>query len=82
MSIFIDGFALANYRSFGPDVQRIGTFGKINFFIGQNNSGKSNILLFLTNYYSGPICQDRNPLYLRWNPVPNRLMFSDMVTSL
>lgn len=49
--IFIDGLGLAGYRSFGQQMQRIGPFGKINLFAGQNNSGKSNILLFLAHHY-------------------------------
>ena len=49
--IFIDGIGLSGYRSFGDEVQRIGPFGKINLFIGKNNSGKSNIISFLKDYY-------------------------------
>ncbi|MFZ2362555.1 MAG: AAA family ATPase [Anaerolineae bacterium] len=51
MAVFIEGVGIAEYRSFGPDIQRIGPFRKINLFIGQNNSGKSNILRFLTDQY-------------------------------
>lgn len=47
----LDGFGLSGYRSFGNEVQKIGPLKKINFFIGQNNSGKSNILLFLKNHF-------------------------------
>ncbi len=53
--MFIDGLGLSEYRSFGRDVQRMGPFEKINFFIGQNNSGKSNILLFLKHHYSSAL---------------------------
>lgn len=49
--MYIDGFGIAGYRSFGPDLQRIGPCEKINLFVGQNNSGKSNILLFLKEHY-------------------------------
>ncbi|BAZ30376.1 hypothetical protein NIES4074_28360 [Cylindrospermum sp. NIES-4074] len=49
--MFIDGFSIAGYRSFGSQLQRIGPLNKINFFIGQNNSGKSNILSFMSKYY-------------------------------
>jgi len=48
--MYIDGIGISNYRSFG-DLQLIGPFSKINFLIGQNNSGKSNVLLFLHLYY-------------------------------
>jgi len=49
---FIDGITISNYRSFGPKVQKIGPCSKINIIIGKNNSGKSNILRFLWQYYS------------------------------
>jgi predicted ATP-dependent endonuclease of OLD family len=55
MSIWIDGFGLAGFRSFGPKVQRIGPCAKMNLIIGQNNSGKSNILNFLSNWYAKSI---------------------------
>ena len=42
---------LKGYRSFGGDLQFIGPCKQINILIGQNNSGKSNILRFLTDYY-------------------------------
>ena len=51
MTIFIEGIGISEYRSFGPEMQRIGPFQKINLFIGQNNSGKSNILRFLVKHY-------------------------------
>jgi len=53
--MFIDGLGLSEYRSFGTDTQRMGPFRKINFFIGQNNSGKSNVLLFLKHHYSSAL---------------------------
>lgn len=42
----IDGFGIAGFRSFGPEMIYINELGKINIFIGKNNSGKSNILRF------------------------------------
>lgn len=50
--MFLDGIGISQYRSFGSEVQRIGPFKKINFFIGQNNSGKSNILLFISQHFN------------------------------
>ncbi len=50
--MFIDGIGISEYRSFGCDLQRIGPFTKVNFFIGRNNSGKSNILYFLRYHYA------------------------------
>jgi hypothetical protein len=49
--MFIDGIGISNYRSFGNTHQYIGPFDKINLLIGQNNAGKSNILLYLSKYY-------------------------------
>lgn len=54
-NIFIDGIGISSYKSFGPEIQRIGPFEKINLFIGQNNSGKSNILSFLHEHYKNAI---------------------------
>jgi predicted ATP-dependent endonuclease of OLD family len=45
----LDGFGIAGYRSFGPQMCRIENLSKINIFIGKNNSGKSNILKFIKN---------------------------------
>jgi|GEM_PF-324146 len=47
MSIFVNGFKISGYRSFGSEEQTIGPLRKINLFVGQNNSGKSNILKFI-----------------------------------
>ena len=49
---FILGFGLSGYRSFGRQPQRIGPCKKVNLIVGQNNSGKSNILRFLHDYYA------------------------------
>lgn len=72
----IDGIALAGYRSFGPDVQRIGPFNKINLFAGPNNCGKSNILLFLTKHlrtYAGPPDQrEKSHVDSQYDPHRNR----------
>ena len=62
-SIFIDGFALAGYRSFGPEPQLIAPLRKVNLFIGANNSGKSNILRFLSAHYKDAVehCRGGKP---------------------
>src|SRR6185436_4479105 len=49
----IDGFGLALYRSFGESIQRVGPLSKANLIIGQNNSGKSNVLRFATEHLRG-----------------------------
>ncbi len=47
----LTSFAIGGYRSFGDKVQRFGTLSRINLFIGQNNSGKSNVLRFIHDIY-------------------------------
>lgn len=49
--MLIDGIALSGFRSFGKELQKIGPLKKINLIIDQNNSGKSNVLLFLKDHY-------------------------------
>lgn len=48
--IYLPGLALASYKGFGPDVQFMGPFKAINFFVGANNSGKSSILEFIASH--------------------------------
>ena len=60
---FIDGIALSGYRSFGPDIQKIGPMSKVTLLVGQNNSGKSNLLRFLHRHYQdvcNAIVQERS----------------------
>lgn len=49
--MFLNYFGIKGYRSFGS-MQFIGPCSKINFLIGQNNAGKSNICLFLKHHYN------------------------------
>lgn len=56
--MFIEGLSLGGFRSFSDDPQRMGPFSKMNLFAGQNNSGKSNILMFLHKFV---------PQIVRWN---------------
>ena len=46
------GFGFSGYRSFNKHLATIGPLKKVNFIIGQNNSGKSNIINFFTRHYS------------------------------
>lgn len=50
-NVFINGLALRNYRGIGDETQYIAPFEKFNLFIGENNSGKSCVLEFLSTYY-------------------------------
>lgn len=49
--IHIEGFGIAGYKSFGPEIQWAYPFGKVNVFIGPNNAGKSNLLTFIAEKY-------------------------------
>ncbi|POZ52310.1 ATP-dependent nuclease [Methylovulum psychrotolerans] len=49
--MLLNGFGFSGYRSFGNDLVKIGPLKKINFIIGQNNVGKSNIINFLAHHY-------------------------------
>ena len=59
--IYLDGIALAGYRSFGKELQKIGPLRKINFIIGQNNTGKSNILKYLADHFGYIIKHKTSP---------------------
>ncbi|MFJ4374494.1 AAA family ATPase [Pseudomonas japonica] len=57
--IYLPGLALAHYKGFGPDLQFMGPFKVINFFVGTNNSGKSSILEFISNHSNAFLSQSR-----------------------
>lgn len=44
----LDGINIKNFRSFDKEGCIIEDFGKVNVFIGKNNSGKSNVLAFIS----------------------------------
>lgn len=52
MSLLINGFGFSGYRSFGDNLVKISPLKKVNLIIGQNNSGKSNIIRFLSEHYA------------------------------
>lgn len=75
-NVIIKNFGLANFRSFGPDLQMFGPFENVNLFIGPNNSGKSNVLRFIADFLSNackaivhdsPFAFDTDDRYLRTN---------------
>lgn len=49
--MLLKGFGFSGYRSFGSNLAKIGPLKKINFVIGQNNVGKSNIINFLNQQF-------------------------------
>lgn len=67
----LNSFAIGGYRSFGGKVQRFGKLSRINLFIGQNNSGKSNILRFLHDIY--PVLASNNKKGLSLAPLDRHL---------
>ncbi|WP_426131294.1 ATP-dependent nuclease [Pseudomonas sp. DWP1b1] len=50
--MLLKGFGFSGYRSIGDKLVKLAPLKKVNFIIGQNNIGKSNIINFLFNYYS------------------------------
>ena len=59
MTIFLDGVAAQFYRGIGAEVQYIGPFSRVNFFIGANNAGKSIVLNLLAEQL-GQVRSGRN----------------------
>lgn len=49
--MLLKGFGFAGYRSFGGELVKFGPLKKVNLIIGQNNSGKSNVIRFLHEQY-------------------------------
>lgn len=52
MSIFLNGISVRYFCGIGKNTQYISPFGKMNIFIGPNNSGKSIILNLIGKYIS------------------------------
>jgi len=64
------GFGFSGYRSIGEQTVKIGPIKKINFIIGQNNTGKSNIINYLHQHYGyflEKVKSGRNYQYQRTN---------------
>lgn len=61
MSIHLQALSLKGYRGIGGTEQTMSNFRKFNFFIGQNNSGKSTILNFISEYLADR--KDGYPFY-------------------
>lgn len=73
LSVILDSLALAGYRSYGREYQRFTNLAKVNILIGQNNSGKSNVLRFIHDWLS----QEKPPrLSDHDRPLPDRVPLS------
>lgn len=80
-NLLITSFAIGGYRSFGNKIQRFANLSRINLFIGQNNSGKSNILRFLHEIY--PELASNNKKALSLAPLDRHLPISaNFITGL
>jgi AAA15 family ATPase/GTPase len=75
----IQGFGFSGYRSVGKDLIKVGPLKKINLIIGQNNTGKSNIIRFLNEHYNN-ILNSLNPDRLLYTSGSN-LSFKSIDTS-
>ncbi len=49
----VHGFGLGGFRSFGRDLAAVAPLDKVNFIAGQNNVGKTNVLLFVREVLAG-----------------------------
>ncbi|MDD2865250.1 MAG: AAA family ATPase [Methylococcales bacterium] len=61
------GFGFSGYRNVGDELVLIAPLKKINLIIGQNNSGKSNIINFLKDGLPNAVNQINNPRNSRKN---------------
>lgn len=58
MATYLNGLTLQYYKGIGADIQRLAPFTDFNFFIGVNNSGKSSVLTFISEFL--PIKLEKN----------------------
>ena len=65
--VYLPGLSIGGYRSFGPDVQRMGPFSKMNLFVGANNSGKSNILRLIYSHIGHFLATPHNSNNAGWD---------------
>jgi hypothetical protein len=86
----LKGISITDYRSVG-ETQLIAPLGKINLFVGPNNSGKSNILRFVNDNLNALlkkiVTNDRSPLKpdphaVRQTPTRAGLAVSAPLTSI
>jgi hypothetical protein len=60
-NVYIQAFGISSFRSFGREPELFPHLKKINLIIGQNNSGKSNVLRYLNHHYAKAVasCQGK-----------------------
>jgi predicted ATPase len=69
MSIILPGIGLRNYRGIGSETQKAVPFKACNFFIGTNNSGKSNFLTFIASHLASASGGGSRTLQLSLQPL-------------
>lgn len=69
--MLLKGFGFSGYRSIGDEIVRIGPLKKVNFIIGQNNVGKSNIVNFLNDQYAYFVGKAKNQRHFGQNQQGN-----------
>lgn len=65
-NIYLPNIGVSGYRSFSDHGVYFPQLGKVTLIVGQNNSGKSNVLRFLSEAYSGISTGTTS----RWQPNP------------
>ena len=60
--MFLDGFGVSNYRSFGSSNVLFCPLEKMNIIVGKNNSGKSNALRYLNTHFSN-VLRNQKPTF-------------------
>ncbi|MDN3526032.1 AAA family ATPase [Halomonas sabkhae] len=57
----LEGVLVSNYKGIGDGVQLVGPFGRLNFIVGENNSGKSCVLSFIHSQVEGMLGSLQGP---------------------
>ena len=78
----IEGITIKNYRSFDNDGIELENLGNINILIGKNNSGKSNVLKFISSLNRFLTINSSNMGYLKTNDFYNYNEQNDVACSL
>lgn len=66
-NIYLKGIGFSGFRSIGKKPIFLYPLKKINLIIGKNNSGKSNITLFLSQFLNTPNDKYKNTDYHKYS---------------
>lgn len=78
----LKGFSFAGYRSFGKNIAKLAPLGKINLIIGQNNTGKSNVINFLEKHYNNHLSGVINSYNFKLNLIDIDRHISDSTSDI